>query len=230
MEKKSLSQEGLKVIACITMLLDHIGAAFVSGNGLRIVGRIAFPIYCFLLSEGIFYTKNPKKYALRLLFGAILAEIPFDLLLFGNITLSHCSVMITLLLGFLYGIIAGRISNAVLRILLILPFGIAAELLGSDYGGAGVAIIAMFVLTRNMTHRVLIQTLFLGMICYSMHSYLIYIGPLSIHIEMFALLAMIPIACYQGRKRSTSRLVQWIFYLFYPMHLLALLAIQRGIF
>ena len=56
MDKKTgLSQEGLKLIACVTMLIDHIGAAFVpSMLWLRVVGRIAFPIYCFLLAEGAF--------------------------------------------------------------------------------------------------------------------------------------------------------------------------------
>ena len=53
-KKRGLSQEGLKLIACVTMLIDHIGAAFVPVLWLRVVGRIAFPIYCFLLAEGAF--------------------------------------------------------------------------------------------------------------------------------------------------------------------------------
>lgn len=87
MPKRGLSQETLKIIACVTMLLDHIGATFCPGIGLRIVGRIAFPIYCFLLAEGVHYTHSPKKYGLRLLIGALLSEIPFDLLFFGELTM-----------------------------------------------------------------------------------------------------------------------------------------------
>ena len=79
MEKKGLSQEALKSIACITMLLDHIGATMVRGYTLRIIGRIAFPIFCFLMAEGAYHTKNPRKYCLRLMIGMLLSELPFDL-------------------------------------------------------------------------------------------------------------------------------------------------------
>ena len=60
MNKKGLSQETLKMIACITMLIDHIGSVFVSGYTLRVIGRIAFPIYCFLMAENILYEKSEK--------------------------------------------------------------------------------------------------------------------------------------------------------------------------
>ena len=98
MEKCGLSQESLKLIACITMLLDHIGATLVLRMvqgmpmpndqyrqlvgiyyAFRIIGRIAFPIFCFLLVEGAYRTRNPKKYGLRLFIGMLLSEIPFDL-------------------------------------------------------------------------------------------------------------------------------------------------------
>ena len=90
-----ISQEGLKLLACITMLIDHIGATLMirliqetSANDaslvwlyylMRIIGRIAFPIYCFLLVEGAAHTRDPKKYGLRLFVGMLLSEIPFDL-------------------------------------------------------------------------------------------------------------------------------------------------------
>lgn len=62
--RRSLSQESLKLIACVTMLLDHIGAVFLPGYytyyALRILGRLSFPIYCFLLVEGAHHTRNPS--------------------------------------------------------------------------------------------------------------------------------------------------------------------------
>ena len=100
MEKKGLSQEALKSIACITMLLDHIGATMVRGYTLRIIGRIAFPIFCFLMAEGAYHTKNPRKYCLRLMIGMLLSELPFDLAFRLKPTWEYQCVMVTLLLGF----------------------------------------------------------------------------------------------------------------------------------
>ena len=123
MKKCGLSQESLKLIACVTMLIDHIGATLVLRMlqsmpvrneqynllvgiyyTLRIIGRVAFPIFCFLLVEGAYYTRNPKKYAMRLFVGMLLSEIPFDLAFSsrGNVFFdwSSNSVMLTLLLGF----------------------------------------------------------------------------------------------------------------------------------
>ena len=114
MKKSGLSQETLKIIACVTMLIDHVGATVVESQffvtpfdgiyylyfAMRIIGRVAFPIYCFLLAEGAHYTHNPRKYALRLFIGALLSEPGFDIALFGGWTWENQSVMVTLLLGF----------------------------------------------------------------------------------------------------------------------------------
>ena len=99
--KFGLSQEGLKLIACVTMLIDHIGAVFFPyAIGLRIIGRISFPIYCFLLAEGVHHTRSPLKYGLRLLLVAVISELPYDFLFYGRFTWLRNSVMVTLLLGF----------------------------------------------------------------------------------------------------------------------------------
>ena len=85
--KTGISQEGLKLLACLTMLIDHIGALFFPQfQWMRIIGRLSFPLYCFLLSEGIHYTRNPMKYGLRLLLVAVLTELPYDLLFRGEFT------------------------------------------------------------------------------------------------------------------------------------------------
>lgn len=225
MEKKGLSQEGLKLIACMTMLIDHIGAAFVSGYGLRIVGRLAFPIYCFLLAEGVHYTRDPKKYGLRLLIGALLSEIPFDLLFFGRLTWAHSSVMVTLLLGFLYGQTAKQVRSLGHKLLLVLPFMLAAELLGTDYGGWGVALIALFILSRGRQRSRWIQIVGVALICWLIGGASVRIAGVRVPIEMFGVLALIPIFCYCGRKATGNVWVQRAFYLFYPVHLTVLLLI-----
>lgn len=223
MKKSGLSQEILKLIACVTMLADHTGAVlFPQYLSLRIIGRIAFPIYCFLLSEGVFYTKFPKKYGIRLGVGAILSELPFDLALFGCITLQYQSVMITLLLGFVMGICMKRVSKPHWQVLLTIPFAIIAQWLNTDYGGWGIALIALFILSRNLPQRLLVQTVGMAAICYLMDSFVMSIGGLRVPIEVFALAAMVPIALYSGEKQSKSKTLQWAFYLFYPVHLTVL--------
>lgn len=97
----SLSGTALKRIACLSMLIDHIGAALLE-NGLfrqnavwqggvrldfvmRMAGRLAFPIYCFLLVEGFVHTHDFRKYVLRMLGFALLSEFPFDWAFFSGV-------------------------------------------------------------------------------------------------------------------------------------------------
>ena len=212
MSKKRLSQEGLKGIACLTMLLDHIGAIlFPQVLWLRVIGRIAFPIYCFLLAEGAHYTKNPTKYAMRLLVGLLLAEIPFDLA-HGNLSFAQQNVMFTLLLGFLAIQVVKHCSGP-MRLLALLPI-LAAELLRTDYGAMGVLTVLLFYITREMEERRMLQTVGLLALGFSVFT--------GSFIQPLAVLAMIPISLYTGEKVSRSSILQWGFYLFYPAHLLVL--------
>lgn len=224
MGQKRISQEGLKLIACITMLLDHIGLTLVPWVGLRIIGRLAFPIYCFLLAEGIAHTRDSKKYALRLGVGALLAEVPFDLLFFGRLTLAHQSVMVTLLLGFLMAMWAKKRGR------FWLPLAVcffAAELLQTDYGGTGVALIALFLFTAEKPRKLLIQIAGMAMLMLLMGSVEVTVGIVNVPIQMFALLAMIPIYCYSSKKATSNIWIQRMFYLFYPVHLAVLYLIVR---
>lgn len=220
--KKTIPQEVLKIIACLTMFLDHIGATLVPWMGLRVIGRLAFPIYCFLLVEGMTFTRNHKKYAIRLLIGALLAEIPFDLLFFGKLTLTHQSVMVTLLLGFLMMMWAAK-SGRILLPLAVCFF--AAELLGTDYGGYGVALIALFFMTTAKFHATALQTVGMFLLMLIMGSARIPVFGIRIPIQLFAVLSVIPISMYNARKLTRNIWVQRAFYLFYPVHLAVLLLI-----
>ena len=220
MDKKTgLSQEGLKLIACVTMLIDHIGAAFVPWMWLRVVGRIAFPIYCFLLAEGAAYTRNPRKYGIRLGIGALLSEIPFELLFFGGLSLAHSSVMVTLLLGFLA--IESMKKWPKMWPLAFLACAFAAELLGTDYGGMGVMLMVFFGITRNKNR--IFQTIGVFIICWMIGGYGWQVGPVYVPMEIVGVVAMLPICLYNGKKATHSKAIQWAFYLFYPVHLTALL-------
>lgn len=243
----AISQEQLKGIACLSMLIDHIGATLVmrlmqemslSGTTpiygyylMRIIGRIAFPIYCFLLVEGAYHTRNPKRYGIRLFIGMLLSEIPFDLALSfrGSVFFDWTSnsVMVTLLLGFC-------MIEAILRVkgiwkaVMTLPFYLLAEWLHTDYGGLGILIIAVFALTKGMPQEKLLRAVGLCMVIYPGSR--IFLGSVAVNLEWFAALALIPIYFYDGRKLTHSKAVQWAFYLFYPVHLAVLFFLEVLIF
>ena len=220
MHKCSFPQEGLKFLACAIMLLDHIGATLIPWGTLRIIGRLAFPIFCFLLAEGAHYTRNPRNYLLRLGIGAILSELPFDLALFGSWSWQHQSVMITLLLGAMALLAMKRMTQPLLKILVLLLFAFLADFMNTDYGGAGVLMIALFGLTRERKYGWLVQLLGMYLICrWIIPGGVVWFIGRYVFIEIFAILALIPIWLYSGKKSTSSRAVQWAFYLFYPVHL-----------
>lgn len=230
MKKQGISQETLKLIACVTMLIDHIGAIFVPGYALRAIGRLSFPIYCFLLAEGMHYTRDPKRYTLRLAIGALLSELPFDLAFYGGWTWSHQSVMVTLLLG------AGALwllrwqGNGLLKLAGIAVMMVTAKLLHTDYGMNGVLLIVLFGIARELPEKWLLQLLGMFLIFDRMSSVVMFnFAGFRITLQMLGVFAMVPIALYSGRKATNSKALQWAFYLFYPVHLavLYLIAVMR---
>lgn len=248
MKKLTVSQEILKLIATVTMLIDHIGATLVysaylaawnSGDAVltnrlvglyycfRIVGRIAFPIYCFLLVEGFHHTRNVKKYMSRLAVGMLLSEVPFDLALSGYIDWTGSNVMVTLLLGCLMMLCMQRVKGF-WKIPVILPFVLIAEWLGTDYGGNGIALIAMLALTRGLPKEKLWRTA--GFVVLLWFGATVTIGGIAVPIELFGLFGLIPMFAYDGRKLIHSKWLQWAFYLFYPVHLFILWGLDRLIF
>lgn len=237
--KWGISGSTLKIIAIITMFIDHIGAAlleqgFTFGMSqeqfkneigidlqqldiiLRMIGRVAFPIFCFLLVEGFLHTHNVKKYALRLLAFCAISEIPFDLAFFGRFNIRYQNVFFTLFLGLIVLIISKKLEDRVKGILgiagqiLIMVIGACcAEMLHTDYGAFGVYFIFILYFLRNQK---ILRTI---------------IGCISILgegvWEITAPLAFIPIHFYNG-KRGIN--LKYIFYLFYPIHLIVLYMIR----
>lgn len=248
MKKVTVSQEGLKLTACVTMLIDHVGAtivlsaymdALITGKPalanqlgdlyyiMRIIGRIAFPIYCFLLVEGFHHTRNVKKYMSRLVVGMLLSELPFDLAFSGGIDWESSSVMVTLLLGCL--MMAGMGSlKGFWKLLAIPPFYGIAEFLGTDYAGHGILLIAMLALTRDLPKEKLWRTVGFAVLLW--FGATIDIGGIAVPIEIFGLMALIPMFAYDGRKLTHSKGIQWAFYLFYPVHMFILWGLDRLIF
>ena len=228
MKQKTLPQEGLKLIACITMLIDHFGHVIVPYlpvphmvnlyYACRLVGRIAFPIYCFLLVEGMRHTRNPGKYIGRLAIGILLAELPFDILFEGRISWEYQSVMVTLTLGAVMLLCMQKTEKYGLKLLMVLPFVLMAELLKSDYGGWGIVMIAIFALFDRLSLQIIAMILVNAM----MNSAAVPVFGVYLSVQIFAVLAMAPICLYSGKKLTSSKTMQWAFYLFYPLHLLVL--------
>lgn len=214
-EKVSLSGSSLKIIAIITMLIDHIGAVlFPQCYLLRFIGRLAFPIFCFLLVEGFTHTRNVKKYALRLGIFALISEIPFDLALFNKLfDFHHQNIFFTLLIGLLVLIGLDKFKNNNLVQYFIFLLGmIIAQAFKVDYGCVGIIFIVLFYLYHQY------QKLLPFTISFFFFSFL------ASPTESLSTLAILPIACYNG-KRGIS--LKYVFYAFYPVHLLILHIIAR---
>ncbi len=147
----------LKITAMLSMLCDHIAFVLVPAESypslyyfMRAVGRIAFPLFCFMLVEGFIYTHNREKYIIRLAVFAVISEIPFDLSAGGGVLCwDSQNVMWTLLIGFIvmYAINkAGEIYIA--KIFAILAGGAVAYIMHTDYSIFGVFIIAVLYIYR----------------------------------------------------------------------------------
>ncbi len=225
----------LKSIACVLMLVDHMGMMlFPSLLWLRMLGRLAFPIFAYQIARGAQHTRNFKKYALRLGVFALLSEIPFDLAVTGRIfSTAYQSVMLTLLLGlFCCGCVARLkqkpFSFGGICALLALPMlAMAGEWLDSDYGAAGILTVLLFYLTGEQKWGRLLQLagmalLHIGMLGgYLLHFSLFGI-PLSFPLQGFALLALPLIWADDGSLGKLSNFWRKALYLFYPMHLILL--------
>lgn len=190
---------------------------------MRNVGRISFPIYCFFIVEGFFYTKSRTKYAARLALCALISELVFDLALYGKVFyFFHQNVFFTLLIG-LCGIWAmDRIltkadwtkgKKFILTALSIVGFMLAAEILFTDYSSIGVSVIVVMYLIRKFVPD---KVKFKAPIAFTAGTAVLCFLSLG---EAWALLALPLMFFYKGKKGWNAK---WFFYLFYPVHLLFL--------
>ena len=140
----------LKIIAIISMIIDHSSYAYYGKfTYFNLLGRIAFPIFAFQISEGYIYTKSKKKYMFRLLLFSIISQIPFSLFLslIQGADIYSLNIFFTLALGLLCIIIYDyffKKYNVLLKILsifIIINIMLLAELLKCDYGAFGVIIL-----------------------------------------------------------------------------------------
>ena len=224
----------LKLIAICTMLIDHMGYTLFPGvMWLRCVGRVAFPIFCFLIAEGCVYTHDRKKYALRLLVFALLSEIPFNLMNSGMIWDPYDqNVLWTLLLGALVCWLMDWALKKCTPLSFVLTGAamVAAywllEAFRTDYGGWGMLLVAAFYGVHRAPSGAVVKMIAqaFGLAFFSLG---VMGGYLSI--ELWSLAALVPIWLYNGQRGFSNKAVQYGFYAFYPVHILALslIAIYR---
>lgn len=229
----------LKIIALIAMFIDHTGVIldmYSYSTVLRLIGRIAFPIYAFLIAEGCFYTKNIKKYMFRLFIFGVISQLPF-VLFTGNINnlFKHLNVFFTLALGVLciysYNVVNTKITREVLKRIIIVfscyYILILAERLNTDYGALGVLLIYCLYLCKSTSVN-LYQLKIRQLLILSLFILLSYMPSTRYGMYMFigGSISLIPIMLYNGEKGKSFK---WGFYAFYPIHLL-LLALIRYLF
>lgn len=226
----------LHVMAMLFMLCDHLWATVVPGNDwMNCIGRLAFPIYAFLIVEGYFHTKNLKKYVGRLLLFAILSEVPFNLLVSGGVFYPlYQNVLWTFLIaiGLIHWNERAKGRSLPVRILVGVAVAGAAYVGGTgsfaDYRSAGVLTVLVFYVFRGRSWRCFLgQLLCLGYINFGMLGGFEYVIPvfgqtLSVARQGFAVLALIPIWLYRGKQGVRGKALQYAYYAFYPVHLLVL--------
>lgn len=216
---KRYGRNFLKITALLTMLIDHIGCVFLMERGdiiykaFRAVGRISFPIICFLLVEGFIHTHSRKKYMINLLIFAVISEIPYDLA-FGHklIDVGEQNVMWTLLLGVIMMYFVAKWEYSfVVKMALVFLAGFVAVVLKTDYSIWGILLIAIFYMQRNDRRNALLYTCFLMFVQGRMQS--------------FGVLAIPFIMAYDDTKNDV-KMPKYFFYAFYPVHILVLWGIS----
>lgn len=223
---RKLSGSLLKLIAVVTMLIDHIASAFLKNsmivllsvgsyritlyNSMRWVGRLAFPLFAFLLVEGFLHTHDRKRYGLRLAVFALVSELPWNLMHTGGLLYSQQNIFFTLLAGYLGLCAVEHFQHKIFDQCVVL-FGllILTITLGFDYSFYGYGFILLLYALRNKPP---VRAA---------------VGCCLLPSQWIGGLAFIPIAFYNGKRGFIrGKVLQYAFYAIYPVHMLAIYFIK----
>lgn len=228
-----LSSNILKIVACISMLLDHIGFIFFPQYIIfRILGRIAFPIFAFMIAEGCFYTKNKLKRLLVMSSFALIMQI--GLYMFTGMTdfniFIHFSLSIIVI--YLIDYIEEKIKNkqlifaiiTTLATILLLAylywFSENYNYLYSNYGIFAIIMpVVLYVIKKylpNINHIVCVPVICLFV-------YFMFLK-IKFPYQLFGMLSCLFIILYNGKKGKLN--LKYLFYIFYPLHFIILYGIQ----
>ena len=239
--KFNISSFTLHVLAMGLMLCDHAWAIlFPSQEWLTCIGRIAFPIFAFMIVEGYTHTHDLRRYMLRILLWACLSEIPFNMMYGGSVIYPyHQNVLWTFLGSLLLIILIGRCRmhfNKVLATVLSVGIIILGFILGYatmvDYYGIGILTVLAFYFFRGQTWKMriiqficlyILNVKLLGGYCYVFH---IFGHDIEFVQQGLAMISLIPIWLYQGRQGFHNKIFQYACYAFYPIHIIILIFLQ----
>ena len=226
--KQGLSGNALKVIAIVSMTLDHIGYHLVPQVQLfRILGRLALPIFAYMIAEGCRHTRNPKKYLLTILAVAALCQVVF----FAAMGSLYQCILVTFTLSILliqsldrarrqksHRTVLGTalVWAGVLFFCLGLPRVLDHTDFAVDYGLCGVLLPVIIYLGRNQKERLLLT--FVGLILLG-----IFFRNLGA-IQWFSLLTLPLLALYNGQRGKWR--MKYFFYVYYPLHLVVIYGIH----
>lgn len=227
----------IKLIAIVSMICDHTSDALVGHlTYLNIIGRIAFPLFCFQLVIGYKHTSNIKKYLTRLLLFGLISQIPFSLFIYSFTgTFDSLNIFFTLLLGLLAILALDKLSNKWLAIITDVIIILLADFIKVDYGWFGVCLILCIFIFYNDKHyekdnqnnflhkfkNNILFTLAFFILCFI--KYCVYFGIAISYIVWAEILGtffpIIFMLLYNGKKGPS---LKYFFYAFYPIHLLLL--------
>lgn len=223
-----LSSFWLKIIAIILMFYDHALKILPVASKLPfefwIPGRIAFPIFCFLLVEGIIHTKSIKKYAVSIGILAIISEFVYDFAFHNTFwEFSEQNVLFELLLGLLIVWLYKFLEEKQKREFIIFPllFAIMISIaLNLDYGMGGILCIFLFYIgsKKDGKQKCFIYFLAILMTATNIQNLVV------MRLQLYSLLALIPLLLYNGEKGYKFN--KYIFYTFYPLHLILLYIVR----
>ena len=224
----------LHILAMLFMLVDHLWATVVSGNmWMNFVGRLAFPIFAFMIAEGFYYTHNIKKYLKRMFIFALISEIPFNLMNSGSVVDPfHQNVMWTFLLALICMTWVNKCQGQKYYYFkgfgITLLFTIISMIGMTDYMGVGILTVMLFYFTHSKNWKnMLIQLIGIYIINFVLIQnmdipFILFGHEFFFPTQGFAILSLIPIWLYNGKQGPHNKYIQYAFYLFYPLHILIL--------
>ncbi len=230
----------LKIIAMITMFCDHLGSAMYGYiTPFNYIGRIAFPIFAFQISEGFLHTKSLKKYFIRLMAFALISQIPYILFLSVYSNAVRLNIFFTLTLGliaiwlhdYVHKDISSKldikVKDSFFRVLLklIIEFipvtiiCIIGHFAKVDYGWWGILLVFMFYYFKE--NRLAMNIAFITMCIIYYGIDMIKTGFNVVYLWLFAfnILPILFINLYNGKQ---GKKLKYFLYIFYPVHLLIL--------